>query len=286
MVAFVFLLGLSGCSLSDDDDSGTGLVAVNPPADAAAFNGVKISFNPTISFTSNGTSNEFSYFNNSGDSSIFPSADKSSLTGSYTYSVIEGARRKIDFVFPDAARNFSIELNGFFGVGKVVAGFAVTKVGDTSNTAYTAQIVSGSLQGSESATTASGGSQTTGEQVSTPAALVGKVFDLTFAEAPVFSPTPKVPAGFPYKDGNVLKFTFSSSNILTVGDDYRSVGLPRKYADSPEYVWYDAVNKLNYCVLLKDDGTLYKIKVRADTYVYSSDDLHASYYGMFYIPVL
>jgi len=284
MVAFVFLLGFTGCSLSGDDDGDSGPTVVNPPANAAAFNGVSISFNPTISFNSNGTVHEFSYSNNLSDSSLFPSTNGTALTGSYTYSVVEGSRRRIDFVFADTTKNFSIELQSFIGFGRLITGFIVRKVGDAANTAYTAQVANGSLQGAESTT--GGETQTGGEQTTTPAGLVGKVFDLTFAEAPVYSPTPKVPSGFPYKEGDVLKFTFSSSNILTVGDDYRSLGTPRKYEGSPEYVWYDSVHKLNYCVLLKEDGTLYKIKVRADSYVYSDDDQHASYFGMFYIPVL
>jgi hypothetical protein len=34
------------------------------------------------------------------------------------------------------------------------------------------------------------------------------------------------------------------SLFLTLGEDYRSIGMPKKYAGSPEIVWYDQVNKI------------------------------------------
>ncbi len=284
------LFSLTGCNLfgGDDDDVSPVVVAVNPPANAAAFNGVKLSFNPTIDFTSNGTVNEFSYSNNANDSSLFPNTSNTVLTGSYTYSVVDSTSRRLDFTFADSTKNFSIELKGFTGIGRAISAFQVTKVGDTSNTSFQGQVLVGSLTGAESTTavdtpSTQTGTSTGGESTTTPTSLQGKVIDLTFADAPVFTSTPKVPAGFPYKDGNILKFTFSSSSILTLGEDYRSIGLPKKYAGSPEIVWYDQVNKLNFCVTLKDDGTLYKVNVRAEPYKYSTDDRDASYYGMFYV---
>lgn len=282
------LVSLTGCSLfGDDDDTSPIVTAVNPPASAAAFNGVKLSFNPTISFSSDGTVNDFSYSNNANDSSLFPTTGNTALTGKFTYSTVDSKRRRLDFAFTDSTKDFSIELNGFTGIGRAISAVQITKVGDTSNTAFQGQVIEGSLTGAEATaaveTPTTQETGTGGESTTTPASLQGKVIDLTFADAPVFTSTPKVPAGFPFKDGDILKFTFSSSSILTLGEDYRSIGLPKKYAGSPEIVWYDQVNKINFCVTLKEDGTLYKVNVRADTYKYSTDDTDASYYGMFYV---
>lgn len=286
------MFALTGCSLSGDDDKNSGPVTVNPPADAAAFNGATISFNPSIGFTSNGTVNEFTYVNNLNDESLFPKSDSGALTGSFTYSVIDSSKRKIDFVFADTTKNFSIELKGFLGVGRLITNFLVTKVGDSSNTVYPTTIVSGSLNGAETSTSTSTSTNTStstdatgGQAATTPELLQGKVVDLTFADAPTYSATPKVPTSFPYKNGDIVKFSFSSSSDLMIGNDYRNLGKPRKYAGSPEYVWYDATYKINYCVTLKEDGTLYKINVRSESYTYSTDDTHSGYYGMFYIPI-
>ncbi len=93
LVVFLFLtvvMAMTGCSIfnDDDDDNYTGPVALNAPASAAAFNGVTISFNPTITLSSDGTTNTFTYENIAADAgqSVFPDAGGNTLSGTYSYT--------------------------------------------------------------------------------------------------------------------------------------------------------------------------------------------------------
>jgi hypothetical protein len=85
---------------------------------------------------------------------------------------------------------------------------------------------------------------------SLPAGISSKVFDLTYQNAQ---------AGSPFNNGDILKFTFSGSGNLFLGEDYRDIGTST--LTGMEYIWFDAANSRYYAVSLKQDGTLNEINV-------------------------
>lgn len=269
----VSLLAVVGCNAfgGDDDNDYTGPVAVNAPANAKAFDGVKLSFNPTITFASDGTTNTFTYINNDGDTgnSIFPDAVTAPLSGTYTYTQSASVKTEgtLDFSFTDdATKNFSLTMKNFSGYASGITGLEITKVDDASSMAYSVQILSGQLApdtanntGTPTATdtNTSTGTETStgGTDTTTPDVLKGKAMTLLFASSKWSSPSP-LPDGFPYKEGDVMKFTFNSDNVLAIGKDgaqSRDLGTPQKYAGSGEIVWFDSEYNIFYALSLVDD---------------------------------
>lgn len=194
---FLVLLATSlvvGCNPfgNDDDDTYTGPVTVNAPANAAAFNGVKLNINPTITFASDGTTNTFTYVNNSGDSSAFPDAAGATLSGTFTYTPDATVKNKgvIAFIFADTSKNFSLNLMNFSGFSTGITSLEATKVGDSSGAVYKVQVAEGTLAPVPAATSTSTGTSTgtstdTGTGTSTggtdttiPTSMQGKVMDL------------------------------------------------------------------------------------------------------------
>lgn len=83
-----------------------------------------------------------------------------------------------------------------------------------------------------------------------PAGISSKVFDLTYQNAQ---------PGSPFSNGEVMKFTFSGSGILALGDSYRSIGTST--LTGSEYIWFDAANSRYFAVSLKPNGSLNEINV-------------------------
>lgn len=282
--ALVLTLTLVGCNPfgnDDDDDNYTGPVAVNAPANAAAFNGVKMSFNPTITFSSDGTTHTFTYVNNSTDTgtSIFPDAAGATLSGTYSYTADATDKRKgvIAFTFTDTSKNFSLELMSFTGFSTAITGLEIKKVGDSSNNIFKVQVLEGTLApqpASTSTGTGTGtGTSTGGTDATTPDSLKGQVKNLTFGYK-----AQTVPTGFPYNNDDVVVFTFSSSSLLMIGSNpSRDLGTPKKYPGSEEIVWFDSQYNLFYALSLKTDGTLNEINVYSDP-----SKTPVSFYGQFY----
>jgi len=103
---------------------------------------------------------------------------------------------------------------------------------------------------STSITTGAGGGGGGNDQT-LPAALSSKVMDLTYQN---------VQANSPYANGVVLKFTFSESGKLFLGETYRDIGGFTR-SQSGEYVWFDATNNVAYAASLKQDGSFNEINV-------------------------
>lgn len=269
LVMFLFLtviMAMTGCSLfnDDDDDYTGGPVAVNAPASAAAFNGVTISFNPTITLSSDGTTNTFTYENLAADSgqTVFPDAVGITLSGTYSYTPDseDPASGQLDFVFTDTSKNFSITVKNFVGASSSITSFQVVKVGDTTNTSYSVTIVSGTLTPAADKIT----DQNTGGTGTTPAtipdSLKSKVMSLKF-----FAALTSYPTGFPYQKDDVVEFTFSESSKLFVGSNpSRDLGTPVKYPNSQELVWYDSAHSIYYALSFKPDGAFNEINVYSD----------------------
>lgn len=83
-----------------------------------------------------------------------------------------------------------------------------------------------------------------------PAGLSSKMFDLTYQNAQ---------AGSPFSNGDTLKFTFSGSGSLMLGDSYRDIGAFT--VSGAEYIWFDAANNVAYAASLKPDGSLNEVNV-------------------------
>jgi len=273
LVIFLFLtvvMVMTGCSIfnDDDDDNYTGPVALNAPANAAAFNGVTLSFNPTITLSSDGTTNTFTYENIAADAgqSVFPDAAGSTLSGTYSYTPdsTDPASGQLDFVFSDTSKNFSITVKNFVGAGNTITSFQVVKVGDTTNTAYSVSIVSGTLAPAADKSTEKTTDQNTGGSGTTPAtipdSLKSQVKNLKF-----FAAQSSYPAGFPYQADDMVEFTFSeSSKMFVESNPSRDLGTPVKYPDSEELVWYDSAHDLYFALSFKQDGAFNEINVSSE----------------------
>ena len=264
-VMFLFLsvvMAMTGCSIfgDDDDNSYVGPVAVNAPASAAAFSGVTMSFNPTITLSSDGTTHTFTYQNLAADAgqTVFPDAAGATLSGTYSYAPdsSDKASGQLKFFFADPNKDFSVTVKNFTGLGNSITSFQVFKVGDTTNTAYPVTIVSGTLAPAP-ATQNTGGSGTTPATI--PDSLKSQVKKLKF-----FAAQQSYPTGFPYKADDVVDFTFSGSGSLSVGSSYRDLGTPVKYPDSEELVWHDSAHGIYYALSFKQDGAFNEINVYSD----------------------
>ena len=281
LLVFLSTISIIGCNpFGNDDDDGNyvGPTAVNAPVNAAAFNGVKMSFNPTITFASDGTTNTFTYVNNAEDTGIskFPDAGGATLSGTYTYTqdATDKTIGTLNFIFADAAKNFSLIMKNFTGYANGITGLEITKVGDSSSTAFQVRIVEGALVPEPAATSTGTGTSTdtgAGTDVTIPDSLKGQIMDLTYGR---FGNS--VPGGFPYNDGDKVKFTFSSSSILAIGESYRSVGTPKKYSGSEEIVWYDSEYNIYYALSFKQDGSFNEINVYSNPAT-----TPVSFYGQF-----
>ena len=265
-VMFLFLtvvMAMTGCSLfnDDDDNSYVGPVAVNAPASAAAFNGVTMSFNPTITLASDGTTHTFTYQNLAADAgqTVFPDAAGATLSGTYSYAPdsSDKASGQLNFDFAGTDKDFLVTVKNFTGLGNSITSFQVFKVGDTTNTAYPATIVSGILAPAP-ATQNTGGNGTTPATI--PDSLKSQVKKLKF-----FAAQQSYPVGFPYKADDVVDFTFSGSGKLFVGaDPSRDLGTPVKYSGSEELVWHDSAHGIYYALSFKQDGAFNEINVYSD----------------------
>lgn len=260
-------LSVTGCNMLGSDNDGDVAAAlpaaVNAPAGAAAFNGVKLSFNPTITFSSVGGTNTFTYVNSAGDTgaSAFPDAGTATLTGTFNYA--QNATNKtlasLTIDFTDAAfADFTLNLSAFSGFSTSITSFKLSKEDDP--TTYDTQIVSGQLVPEPVATSDTDTDTGTGTATTTPDSMKGKVLNLTFR----YKQTDVVPAAFPYNDDDVIEFAFSSSSMLMLGTEARSVGTPRNYPNSTETVWYDSKHDLYYALSLLEDGTMNEINVLSD----------------------
>ncbi|HPW58265.1 MAG TPA: hypothetical protein PLK58_06475 [Candidatus Rifleibacterium sp.] len=264
-VMFLFLsvvMAMTGCSIfgDDDDNSYVGPVAVNAPASAAAFSGVTMSFNPTITLSSDGTTHTFTYQNLAADAgqTVFPDAAGATLSGTYSYAPdsSDKASGQLNFDFAGTDKDFLVTVKNFTGLGNSITSFQVFKVGDTTNTAYPVTIVSGTLAPAP-ATQNTGGSGTTPATI--PDSLKSQVKKLKF-----FAAQQSYPTGFPYKADDVVDFTFSGSGSLSVGSSYRDLGTPVKYPDSEELVWHDSAHGIYYALSFKQDGAFNEINVYSD----------------------
>ncbi|HQB83411.1 MAG TPA: hypothetical protein PLR50_07945 [Candidatus Rifleibacterium sp.] len=253
---------MTGCSIfgDDDDNSYVGPVAVNAPASAAAFSGVTMSFNPTITLSSDGTTHTFTYQNLAADAgqTVFPDAAGATLSGTYSYAPdsSDKASGQLNFDFAGTDKDFLVTVKNFTGLGNSITSFQVFKVGDTTNTAYPVTIVSGTLAPAP-ATQNTGGSGTTPATI--PDSLKSQVKKLKF-----FAAQQSYPTGFPYKADDVVDFTFSGSGSLFVGSSYRDLGTPVKYPDSEELVWHDSAHGIYYALSFKQDGAFNEINVYSD----------------------
>lgn len=100
-----------------------------------------------------------------------------------------------------------------------------------------------------------------GDSGNLPAGLSSQVMDLVYQNAQ---------ANSPYSNGATLKFTFSESGQLMLGEDSRSIGLHT--LTGVEYIWTDTAHNLKYAVSLKQDGTLNEINVNSTS---------GTFYGQF-----
>jgi hypothetical protein len=83
-----------------------------------------------------------------------------------------------------------------------------------------------------------------------PAGISSKVFNLTYQNAQ---------AGSPFSNGDSLKFTFSESGKLFLGEEFRDIGTST--LSGMEYIWFDAANSRYFAVSLKPNGSLNEINV-------------------------
>ncbi|MEO5367503.1 MAG: hypothetical protein H7831_14355 [Magnetococcus sp. WYHC-3] len=96
-----------------------------------------------------------------------------------------------------------------------------------------------------------GGGNTTTGNGTLPAGLAGQEVNLTFCCANNNSPI---------TNGTVQKFTFSSSGILALGNDYRNIGTHITRTGNPELIFTDSTNNVEYGVVVLD-GHLHEVNV-------------------------
>lgn len=276
MFLLVFLMAslaiLPGCNLfgdDDDDDVAVTPAAVSGPAASADFSGVTLSVNPTIVFAADLS---FTYKNNADDSSAFPSANGTTLTGTYAY--VPAADKKtgdLTLTFTDNS-TLVFSLAGFMGYSTGITSCKAT-VGQT---AYDVT-VSGSLVPVAAATAATGGTDNgTATTIPDTFAQKGKTIMLKFFQNDRIA----LPDSITYQNDAMESFTFGTDNTLTIGtgNTARSLGTPKIYKGSTEIVWYDATNNYYYALSFTDNNEV------SDLNIYGLMTHPYNFYGQFYDP--
>ncbi len=246
-LAGVVALGFSGCG------GGGGSRAINGPAGAASFSGTSISFNPTVTFTSD---SDFNYVNETGDagSLSFGGTVAEPLTGTYTYVPDASPRTgtlTLDFtdVTVNEGQPLVLNLSNFQGNKNAIKRFRVLITGVGT---YTAQVETGTLVPAGGT-----GPGDPDDDADVPDGWAGS-YHVTYAAANGVTP----PANYPFNDGDTRTAVITSGTNGTLNIDGTTLDDPQEVQGSQEIEWQDSTSGLLYRVSF-NGGALNDINVYA-----------------------
>lgn len=210
----------------------------------ASFGGATISFNPTISFT---TDTAFTYVNDAGDDSSldFGGTADAPLTGTYTNAAGANAgQATLTLNFTDPAVNngqaLVLELSNFGGNQNAVNSFRVNVVGVGT---FNARVTAGTLVPAPRPQGGGGGGGAGKTNATVPADWAG-TYDLKFFRSDV-----PAPGGFPYAQDDTLTVTVTSGASGTL--QFGSTTLTKPYyldGNEFEILWDDSGSGLTYAL--------------------------------------